>query len=86
VQTLCDPCANEKGVAEGLEHLPVVKELQTYFQRSCLGCRRKGNWSYHRPETRDRTDSKNALSDVDPGDARVENATEGVVGPGTDTS
>jgi hypothetical protein len=36
---------NEKGVAEGLEHLPVVKELRTYFQRSCLGCHRKGNWS-----------------------------------------
>jgi hypothetical protein len=29
---------NEKGVAEGLEHLPVVRELQTSSQRSYLGC------------------------------------------------
>jgi hypothetical protein len=36
---------NEKGVAEGLEHLPVVKELRTYSQRSCLGCRQKENLS-----------------------------------------
>jgi hypothetical protein len=36
---------NEKGVAEGLEHLPVVKEFADVFQRSCLGCRRRGNWS-----------------------------------------
>jgi hypothetical protein len=56
------------------------------FQRSYLGCHRKGNWSYHRPKTGDRTDSKITLSDVDPGVARAENETEGVVGPGTDTS
>jgi hypothetical protein len=34
---------NNRGVAEGLEHLPVVKELRTYFQRSYLGCRQKEN-------------------------------------------
>jgi hypothetical protein len=35
---------NEKGVAEGLEHLPMVKELRTCFQRSYLGCRQRGSW------------------------------------------
>jgi hypothetical protein len=34
---------NEKGVADGLEHLPVVKELRRYFRRRCPGYRRKGN-------------------------------------------
>jgi hypothetical protein len=36
---------NEKGVADGLEHLPMVRELQTSSPRSYLGCRRRGNWS-----------------------------------------
>ena len=36
---------NEKGVAGGLEHLPVGRSLRTYFHRSCLGCRQKENWS-----------------------------------------
>jgi hypothetical protein len=78
---------NEKGVAEGLEHLPVVKGVCGRISRGVAwDAAGKGIGVYHRPETGDRTDSKNALSDVDPGVARVENATEGVVGPGTDTS
>ena len=36
---------NKKGVTEGLEHLPVVKEFANVFQKSCLGCHRRGNWS-----------------------------------------
>jgi hypothetical protein len=36
---------NKKGVADGLEHLPMVRELRTYSPRSYLGCRRRGNWS-----------------------------------------
>jgi hypothetical protein len=64
----------------------VEKEFADVFPEELPGMPPKGNWSYDRPETGNRTDSKNALSDVDPGVARVENATEGVVGPGTDTS
>jgi hypothetical protein len=40
---------------------------------------------FGRPETGDRTDSKNTLLDVDPRVARVENAIEGFSRPGTDT-
>jgi hypothetical protein len=36
---------NEKGVAEGLEHLPVVREFVDVFLRSYLGCRQRGNWN-----------------------------------------
>jgi hypothetical protein len=31
VQDLCDPCINEKGVGEGLENLPVVREFTDVF-------------------------------------------------------
>jgi hypothetical protein len=41
---------------------------------------------YYRPKTGDWTDSENTLSDVDLRVTGVENATEGIVGPGTDTS
>jgi hypothetical protein len=78
---------NEKGVEEGLEHLPVVKEFTNVFPRGVSwDAARKGTGVYHRPETGGRTNGKNSLSYVDPGVARVENSTEGVVGPGTDTS
>jgi hypothetical protein len=76
---------NEKGVAEGLEHLSVVKEFADVFPEELPGMPpRKGIGVYHRPKTEDQTDSKSTLSDVNPGVARVENATEGVVGHGTD--
>jgi hypothetical protein len=37
VQTLCDPRAKQKGVAEGLEHLPVVKEFADVFPEELPG-------------------------------------------------
>jgi hypothetical protein len=45
---------NENGVAEGLEHLPVVKEVADVFPEELLGMppeRRIG--IYYRPKTRD---------------------------------
>jgi hypothetical protein len=75
---------NKKGVAEGLEHLLVVREFVNVFPEELLGMPpREGIGIFHRPKTEDWTDKKNALSDVDPRVTRVENATEGVVGPGT---
>jgi hypothetical protein len=36
---------NEKGVVEGLEHLPVMRELWMSTLRSYLGCLRRGSWN-----------------------------------------
>jgi hypothetical protein len=36
---------NEKGVAEGLEHLPVVKEFADVFPEELPRMPPKGNWS-----------------------------------------
>jgi hypothetical protein len=36
---------NEKGVAEGLEHLPVVKEFADVFPEELPGMPPKENWS-----------------------------------------
>jgi hypothetical protein len=36
---------NEKGVEEGIEHLPVVREFADVFSEELPGCRRRGNWS-----------------------------------------
>jgi hypothetical protein len=78
---------NERGVAEGIEHLLVVKEFCGHISIGVTwDAAGKGIGVYHRPKTGDRTDSKNVLLDVDPGVARIENATEGVVGLGNDTS
>jgi hypothetical protein len=77
---------NEKGVAEGLEHLPVVKEFADVFPKEFPGMPPERKLEFTRPEIGDRTDSKNTLSDVDPRIARVKNATEEIARPGTDTS
>jgi hypothetical protein len=34
---------NEKGVAEGLEHLSVVREIEDVFLEELLGITRRGN-------------------------------------------
>jgi hypothetical protein len=36
---------NEKGEAKGLENLPIVQELQTFFQKSYPVYRPKESWS-----------------------------------------
>ena len=87
MQDLCDPCVKQEGSS---------KMSRTPFggERVCGRISRGVTWDatrrrigfYYRPETRDRTDSENALSNVDPVVARVKNEIEGVVGPGTDTS
>jgi hypothetical protein len=77
---------NEKGVAEGLEHLLVVKEFANVFPEELRGMPPEKELEFTIDlKLRDRTNSKNALLDVDPRVARAENATEGVVGPGADT-
>jgi hypothetical protein len=78
---------NEKGVAQGLEHLPVVKEFADVFPEELPRMPPKRELEFTidlKPGTE--PIARTALSDVDPGVARVENATEGVAGPGTDTS
>jgi hypothetical protein len=45
---------NEKGVVEGLEHLPVVREFADIFPEELPGMPpREGIGIYHRPKTRD---------------------------------
>jgi hypothetical protein len=45
---------NEKGVAEGLEHLPMVREFADIFPEELHGMLAgKGIGVYHRPETED---------------------------------
>jgi hypothetical protein len=87
VKTLCDPCTKQEG-SSGRSRTPssgegVCGRISRGVAWDAAG---KGTGVYHRPETGNRIDSKNALSDVDLGVARVENATEGVVGSRTDTS
>jgi hypothetical protein len=87
VKTLCDPCAKREG-SSGRSRTPSGGEgvCGRISRGVAWDAARKGTGVYLRPETGNRTDSKNALLEVDPEIARVENATEGVVGPGTDTS
>jgi hypothetical protein len=87
VQTLCYPHTKREGSSRRSRTPSGGEEFADVFPEELLGMPpKKGIGVYHRPETGDRTDSKNALSDVDPGVARVGNAIEGVVGPRTDTS
>ena len=87
VQDLCDPCIKQKGSSRR-------SWAPSGGKRVCGSVPGGVTWDviiegigfYHRLETRDWTDRKNTLSDVDPGVTRVENATEGIVGPGTDMS
>jgi hypothetical protein len=45
---------NEKGVAEGLEHLPVVREFVDVFPKELPGMSPEREFGfYHRPKTRD---------------------------------
>jgi hypothetical protein len=45
---------NEKGVVEGLEHLPVVREFVDVFPEELPGMSiGEGIGVYHRPKTRD---------------------------------
>jgi hypothetical protein len=86
-KTLCDPRAQHEGSRRGSRTPSGGEGVCRCFSRGVAwDAAGEGTGVYHRPETGNRTDSKNALSDVDPGAARAENATEGVVGPGTDTS
>jgi hypothetical protein len=87
VQTLCDPCAKRKGSSRRSRTPSGGEGVCKCISRGVSwDATRERNGVYHRPKTGNRIDSKNALSDVDPVVARVENATEGVVGTGTDTS
>jgi hypothetical protein len=84
---LCDPCAKQKGSSRRSRTPSSGEGVCGRISRGVTwDADGKGIGVYHRPETRDRTDSKNTISDVDPVVTRVENATEGVVGLGTDTS
>ena len=86
VKTLCDPRTQREGSSRRSRTPSGGEGVCGRFSRGVAwDAAGKGTGVYHRPETGNRTDSKNALSDVDPEVARVENATEGVVGPGTDT-
>jgi hypothetical protein len=86
-QTLCDPRAKRKR-SSGRPRTPSGGE------GVCGRISRGVAWDAARKGTGVSIDlklgtepiEKNTLSVVDPGDARVENTTEGVVGPGTDTS
>jgi hypothetical protein len=67
VQALCDPRAKRKG-SSGRSRTPSGGEgvcgcISRGVSWDAIG---KGTGVYHRPETGDRTDSKNTLSDVDP--------------------
>ena len=87
VQTLCDPRAKQEGSSGRSRTLSDGEGVCGSISRGVAwDADGKGTGVYNRPETGNRTDSKNALSDVDLGVARVENATEGAAGPGTDTS
>jgi hypothetical protein len=75
---------NEKGVAEGLEHLLVLREFVDVFLEELpwMPPERELNFTIDL-KSENRIDSENALSDVDP---IFTNATERIVGPGTNTS
>jgi hypothetical protein len=57
---------NDKGLVEGLEDLPVVREFADVFPEELPRLSPKEDGIYHRLETWNRTDSKNTLSYVDP--------------------
>jgi hypothetical protein len=78
---------NEKGVVEGLEHLPVVREFADIFPEELPGMPPERELDFTidlKPGTE--LIARMPYQDVNPKVTRVENATEGVVGPGTDTS
>ena len=87
VKTLCDPCTKREGSSERSRTPSGGEGVRRCISRGVawdVAGKRTG--VYHRLETGNQTDSKNALSDVDPRVARVENETEGVARPRTDIS
>jgi hypothetical protein len=76
----------EKGVAEGLEHLPVVKEFVDVFPEELPGMPPERELEFTIDLKLGTEPIARILIGCRPRVARVENATEGVVGPGTDTS
>ena len=86
VQDLCDTCAKLKGNSRRSRTPSGGEGVCGRISRGVAwDAARKKIGVYYRPETGDRTDSKNSLSDVNHRVARFKNATEGVVGPGIDT-